>query len=101
HVGLLLARAGYNAWLTPWLLNSFDWQSVLPAGDGQLGGTATTAGMPVGLMAASPGALGGLRGLPLVRVYLSTNFAMVVVPEQLVVPQADQQLGDPNGLKMP
>ncbi len=101
HDGLLLASPEYNTLPTPLLLNSFDWLSVLPAGDGQLGGTATTAGMPVGLMAASPGALGGLRGLPLVRVYLSTNFAMVVVPEQLGVPQADQQLGDPNGLKKP
>lgn len=54
--------------------------------------------MPVGLMAASPGAFGGIRALPLVRTYLSTNFAMVVVPEQVAVPHADQQFNEDGGL---
>ena len=101
HDGLLLSSPEYNALPTPLLLNSFDWLSVVPATDELPKGTAATAGKPVGLMAASPGALGGIRALPLVRTYLSTNFAMVVVPEQLALPLADQQLGDPQGLKKP
>jgi chromate reductase len=91
HDGLLLACPEYNALPTPLLINCFDWLSTVPAAGQLPGGAATTAGKPVGLLAASPGALGGIRALPIVRTYLSTNFAMVVVPEQLALPQADQQ----------
>jgi chromate reductase len=101
HDGLLLASPEYNALPTPLLINSFDWLSTVQAEGALPGGTAATAGKPVGLMAASPGALGGIRALPIVRTYLSTNFAMVVVPEQLGLPHADQQLGDPQTLKTP
>lgn len=101
HDGLLLSCPEYNALPTPLLINSFDWLSTVAAADGLPGGTGATAGKPVGLMAASPGAMGGIRALPIVRTYLSTNFAMVVVPEQLALPLADQQLGEPAGLKKP
>lgn len=101
HDGLLLACPEYNALPTPLLINSLDWLSTVVAQDDLPGGAAATAGKPVGLLAASPGALGGIRALPIVRTYLSTNFAMVVVPEQLALPHADQQLGDPLALKTP
>ena len=101
HDGLLLSCPEYNALPTPLLLNSFDWLSTVSANENLPSGTGATAGKPVGLMAASPGALGGIRALPLVRTYLSTNFAMVVVPDQLALPLADQQLVDPAGLKKP
>jgi len=101
HDGLILSSPEYNALPTPLLLNSFDWLSVVAAADGLPSGTAATAGKPTGLLAASPGALGGIRALPIVRTYLSTNFAMVVVPEQLALPHADQQLGDLQALKTP
>ncbi|HYR25867.1 MAG TPA: NAD(P)H-dependent oxidoreductase [Aquabacterium sp.] len=98
HDGLLLATPEYNAFPTPLLINSFDWLSLVPADAGLPSGTGATGGMPVGLMAASPGAFGGIRALPLVRTYLSTNFAMVVVPEQVAVPHADQQFNEDGGL---
>ncbi len=101
HDGLLLSSPEYNALPTPLFINTFDWLSVVQAGDGQPGGTAATAGKPVGLLAASPGALGGIRALPIVRTYLSTNFAMVVVPEQLALPSAESHLGDATQLKTP
>ncbi|MFT3857983.1 MAG: NAD(P)H-dependent oxidoreductase [Aquabacterium sp.] len=101
HDGLLLSSPEYNALPTPLLLNSFDWLSTVGAEGDLPSGTGATAGLPVGLMAASPGALGGIRALPMVRTYLSTNFAMVVVPEQLALPLADQQLIDPAGLQKP
>jgi chromate reductase, NAD(P)H dehydrogenase (quinone) len=101
--GLLLACPEYNALPTPLLLNAFDWLSTVPAQGDLPGGGAATAGKPVGLLAASPGALGGIRALPIVRTFLSTNFAMVVVPEQLALPHADQQLdvAQPEALKTP
>lgn len=92
HDGVLLSSPEYNALPTPLFINAFDWLSLVQAEGEQPSGTAATAGKPVGLMAASPGALGGIRALPIVRTYLSTNFAMVVVPEQLALPLADQQL---------
>lgn len=101
HDGLLLSCPEYNALPTPLLINSFDWMSTVPAADGLPNGTGATAGKPVGLMAASPGALGGIRALPIVRTYLSTNFAMVVVPEQLGLPHADQQFDEAGKLKKP
>lgn len=99
HDGLLLSSPEYNALPTPLFINAFDWLSVVQAEGDLPSGTGATAGKPVGLMAASPGALGGIRALPIVRTYLSTNFAMVVVPEQLALSAADQQLGDAQSLK--
>ena len=101
HDGLILASPEYNALPTPLFINSFDWLSVIPAEDGKPSGTGATAGKPAGLLAASPGALGGIRALPIVRTYLSTNFAMLVAPEQLALPLADQQLVDPQRLAKP
>jgi len=101
HDGLILASPEYNALPTPLFINSFDWLSVIQAEDGKPSGTGATGGKPAGLLAASPGALGGIRALPIVRTYLSTNFAMVVVPEQLALPQADQQLASPDRLAKP
>lgn len=99
HDGLLLACPEYNALPTPLLINSFDWLSTVPEGEGHPGGAATTVSKPVGLLAASPGALGGIRALPIVRTFLSTNFAMVVVPEQLGVSQADQAFDETGVFK--
>ena len=88
HDGLLLSCPEYNALPTPLLINSFDWLSVVKAEGSLPGGTGATSGKPVGLLAASPGALGGIRQLPIVRTYLSTNFAMVAVPEQMALGSA-------------
>jgi chromate reductase len=101
HDGLLLACPEYNALPTPLLINAFDWLSTVSAEGALPGGTAATGGKPVGLLAASPGSLGGLRALPIVRTYLSTNFAMVVVPEQLGLPAADHAFNEGGDLVKP
>lgn len=101
HDGVLLASPEYNALPTPLLINAFDWLSRVGAADGLPSGIAATAGKPVGLMAASPGALGGLRALPIVRTFLSTNFAMVVVPEQLGLGGADKAFNEDGTLSRP
>jgi NAD(P)H-dependent FMN reductase len=101
HDGLLLTCPEYNALPTPLLINSFDWLSTVAAGEGLPSGSATTPTKPAGLLAASTGALGGIRALPIVRTFLSTNFAMVVVPEQLAVPLADQAFDEAGELKNP
>lgn len=90
HDALILSSPEYNALPTPLLLNSFDWLSRLGAEGVDPAGTAVTAGKVAGLLAASPGALGGLRALPMVRQFLSTNFRMLVVPEHFGLAHADQ-----------
>ncbi len=98
HDGLLLSCPEYNALPTPLLINSFDWLSVVKAEGSRPGGTGATAGKPVGLLAASPGALGGIRQLPIVRTYLSTNFAMVAVPEQMALGSAGDAFDEAGNL---
>ena len=99
HDGLLLACPEYNALPTPLLINSFDWLSTVVADAGLPSGTGATASKPVGLMAASPGGLGGIRALPIVRTFLSTNFAMVVVPEQFSLPLASDAFDGEGALR--
>lgn len=99
--GVLLSSPEYNALPTPLFINAMDWLSVVQADGALPSGTGATAGKPVGLLAASPGALGGIRALPIVRTFLSTNFAMVVVPEQLALPAADKAFDGQGELVAP
>lgn len=85
HQGLLLATPEYNGFFSPLLKNTFDWLSR-PATDGQSGMDALR-GMPVGIVSASPGAMGGMRALPFVRLYLN-NLGMLVTPQQIAVSRA-------------
>lgn len=88
HHGLLLATPEYNGFFPPLVKNSFDWLSrPLPDGSGRPG-TIHVRGKPAGIVAASPGALGGIRSLQHTRQYLS-NLGFLVLPEQVGVPQAD------------
>lgn len=89
HDGLLLATPEYNGFFPPLVKNSFDWLSrPLPDGSGRPG-TIHVRGKPAGIVAASPGALGGIRSLQHTRQYLS-NLGFLVVPDQVGVPRADK-----------
>jgi len=79
HDGFLIASPEYNASFSPLLKNTLDWLSR-PNNES----LAPYAGKVTALMAASPGALGGIRGLPQLRHVLS-NIAMNgthVIPKQ-------------------
>ena len=54
----------------------------------------------MGLFAASPGGLGGIRMLPQLRTLLM-NIRVVVVPEQFGLGQAHQAFDDAGALKDP
>jgi NAD(P)H-dependent FMN reductase len=88
HGGLLLACPEYNTSITPLLKNTLDWCSRSEPGERPL---ACFDGKVAGLVSASPGALGGLRSLVIVRMMLS-NIRVLVQPEQASVPRADQVL---------
>lgn len=75
----------YNGLITPLLKNTIDWVSR-PDADGKPG-TLSVRGKLAALTAASPGGLGGLRGLVHVRTLLG-NIGMFVLPDQLALPGA-------------
>lgn len=75
HPGWLLACPEYNASMTALLKNTIDWTS---RPDGDVPGGANVRGRVIALVSASPGALGGMRGLVPVRAFLAETGAHVV-----------------------
>ena len=86
--GWLLACPEYNGSITPLLKNTLDWCSRPLPDDRPY---AATRGRGVGLLSASAGALGGLRGLRHVREIM-TNLQALVLPEQFALGRADKAL---------
>ena len=84
HEGLLIASPEYNSSITPLLKNTIDW--VSRAGDGEKA-LAAYEGKVAAVMSASPGRLGGLRGLVHLRSILS-NIGVLVIPDQVAVGEA-------------
>ena len=101
HDALLLVTPEYNAFPTPLVLNAFDWMSRIQ-GTAQGGaGLAATGGKPAALLSASPGPLGGLRSMNLLRQYLQTAFQMIVVPRQFALGHASDAFDETGALKDP
>ena len=86
HQGLVLACPEYNSSITAVLKNTIDWVSRPHKGEQPL---AAFKGKVAALMSASPGALGGLRGLVHIRAILS-NIGVTVIPNQIAVPKAHE-----------
>ena len=94
HDGFLIASPEYNGSISPFLKNAIDWVSRPVAGQPPL---VWYAGKVAGLMAASPGALGGLRGLVHVRQVLS-GIGVIVAPAQHAIARAGDAFDDEGGL---
>jgi NAD(P)H-dependent FMN reductase len=95
HDGLLMSCPEYNSSVTPLLKNTIDWVSrPAPSEPALVGFTGKVAT----LMSASPGALGGLRGLVHVRSILG-NIGVVVLPEQIAVSRAFEAFNADSSLK--
>jgi NAD(P)H-dependent FMN reductase len=88
HDGLLIASPEYNSSITAVLKNAIDWVSRPAPGEPSL---VAFRGKVATLMSASPGALGGLRGLVHVRSILG-NIGVVVLPEQIAVAKAPEAI---------
>jgi NAD(P)H-dependent FMN reductase len=97
HDGLLLACPEYNSSITPLLKNTIDWVSRPAEGEAPL---AAFDGKAAALLTASPGALGGLRGLVHVRSILG-NIRVLVLPTQVAVSKADEAFGEDGELVDP
>src|ERR1700744_3515638 len=99
HDALLLVTPEYNAFPTPLVINAFDGMSRIPASAPGGGGKEATANRPAALLSASPGSLGGLRAMNLLRQYLQGAFAMIVVPQQFALGRAGEAFDDAGALK--
>ena len=86
HQGLLIASPEYNSSITPLLKNVIDWVSRPVVGEPPL---AAFRGKVAAVFSASPGGLGGLRGLVHVRSIFG-NIGVLVLPDQLAIPRAHQ-----------
>lgn len=95
HDGLLLSCPEYNSSITAVLKNTIDWVSRPLPGEADL---ACFTGKVATLMSASPGALGGLRGLVHVRAILG-NIRVIVLPEQIAVSRAHDAFNPDGSLK--
>lgn len=94
HDGFVIACPEYNGSITPLLKNTIDWLSRRAEDETPLVAyrdkTAT-------LLSASPGALGGLRGLVHVRAILS-GIGVLVMPAQVAVSRAFEAFSQDGSL---
>lgn len=98
HDGFLISAPEYNSSITGVLKNSIDWTSRPETPVEKP--FAPFAGKAACLMSASPGALGGLRGLVTLRSILG-NMQMLVLPEQVAVSKAHEAFKEDGSLKDP
>lgn len=91
--GLLIACPEYNSSITAVLKNTIDWVSRREKDEAPL---ACYAGKVAAIMSASPGALGGLRGLVTVRSILG-NIQVTLLPDQIAIPKANEAF-TPDGM---
>jgi chromate reductase len=95
HHGFLLSAPEYNSSISAVLKNAIDWASRPVAGEKPL---ECFTGKVAVVMSASPGALGGLRGLVHVRAILN-NINVLVLPEQVAVVKAHEAFTAEGALK--
>lgn len=94
--GFLISAPEYNSSITGVLKNTLDWASRVETKEEPP--LVAFKGKVVALMSASPGALGGLRGLVTVRSILG-NIGVIVLPDQVAVGKAPEAFNPDGTLK--
>lgn len=95
HQGFLISSPEYNSSISGVLKNTIDWTSRQTEGESPL---ACYKGKVAGLMSASPGGLGGLRGLVHIRSILG-NIGVLVIPDQVAIAKAHEAFNSDGTLK--
>jgi len=97
HTGIFIAAPEYNASISPLLKNSLDWVSrIRRDGEEPLAVFKTRV---FALGAASPGGMGGIRGLVTVRTVLEMGLSALVLPDQFLCPRAADAFDENGHLK--
>lgn len=97
HHGLLISSPEYNSSVSAVLKNAIDWASRPEPGQPPL---SCFNDKIAGIVAASPGALGGLRGLVHLRMILG-NINVTVLPKQFALSRAHEAFNPDGTLKDP
>ncbi len=97
HQGLLISSPENNSSVSAVLKNAIDWATRTEDGQGDLAGFT---GKVAGLLSASPGGLGGLRGLVHLRAILG-NIGCLVVPDQFALRGAHKAFDEAGELADP
>ena len=95
HDGLLISSPEYNSGISGTLKTYIDWTSR-PHGEHKAG--ACYGGKVGIIMSASPGALGGLRGLFDLRKVLST-MGVIVLPDEFAVSKSYEAFNEDGSAK--
>jgi NAD(P)H-dependent FMN reductase len=95
HHGLIIASPEYNSSVTAALKNAIDWVSRADSDDEPM--LSALGGKTAVICAASPGALGGLRGLVHLRSILG-NLGITVLPDQLTLSKAYEAFREDGSL---
>lgn len=97
HTGIFIASPEYNSSIPALLKNTLDWVSRVREGDEIPNEVFKTRVFALG--SASPGGMGGLRGLNTVRQVLELGLGALVLPEQFAVPRAANAFEENGHLK--
>jgi chromate reductase, NAD(P)H dehydrogenase (quinone) len=95
HQGFLISSPEYNSSISGVLKNTIDWASRPVEGEIYLACFKDKVG---GIMSASPGGLGGLRGLVHARSILE-NIGVLVIPDQIAIAKAHEAFNTDGTLK--
>ncbi len=95
HQGFLISSPEYNSSISAVFKNTIDWASRQSEGEIPLACFKNKVG---GIMSASPGMLGGLRGLVHVRSILG-NIGVIVMPDQIAIARAHEAFNEDGTLK--
>jgi NAD(P)H-dependent FMN reductase len=94
--GILIASPEYNSSVTAALKNAIDWASRSESEEEPP--LVAFRGRVAALCSASPGALGGLRGLVTLRSILG-NIGVLVLPDQVCISTAHEAFDESGKLK--
>jgi NAD(P)H-dependent FMN reductase len=95
HQGLMISTPEYNSSIPGVLKNAIDWVSRSETGEKPLAAYAEKVAV---LMSASPGGLGGVRSLNVVRMMLA-NIKVLVLPDSVSVSKAAEAFNADGTLK--
>lgn len=95
HHGFLISSPEYNSSISGVLKNTIDWTSRHGDDESTM---SCFKDKVAGIMSASPGGLGGLRGLVHVRAILG-NMGVLVIPTQVAVSKAHEAFDSDGAIK--
>lgn len=95
HQGFLISSPEYNSSISGVLKNTIDWTSRQGNDESPM---SCFKDKVAGIMSASPGGLGGLRGLVHVRAILE-NMGVLVIPSQVAISQAHEAFNLDGSMK--